>query len=138
MRLEHVCDIALGYRDDFVLVRPYGGEEGAGYGELHGTATGERLAGLVRAVNHPRRRGDGAMLPDLHGLIETTDGARVLFSARGRTSFGSDRRGRQTLLFTFEAEDGRYRWLNDLLCIYEGIIEMPLGRGRVYACVNEL
>jgi hypothetical protein len=78
------------------------------------------------------------MLPDLHGLIETTDGARVLFSAQGRTSFGSDGRGRQTLLFTFEAEDERYRWLNGLLCIYEGAIEMPLARGRIYTCVNEL
>ena len=60
------------------------------------------------------------------------------FSAQGRTSFGNTGRGRQTLLFTFEAEDERYRWLNDVLCLYEGIIEMPLGRGRVYACVNEL
>ena len=86
MRLEYLCDLALGYRDGFVLVRPYGGEEGTGYGELHGTVTGEKLAGLVSTVNHQRRRSDGTMLPDLHGLVETTDGARVLFSAQGRTS----------------------------------------------------
>ena len=39
MRLEHVCDMELVYREEpayggkFLLVRPYGGEEGTAYGE---------------------------------------------------------------------------------------------------------
>jgi hypothetical protein len=70
---------------DFVLVRPYGNREGAGYGEGDGTASGARLNGAVRWVTHPRRRSDGAMLPDAHGVIQTRDGALVMFSLHGRT-----------------------------------------------------
>ena len=137
MRLEHICDIALGYRHDFVLVRPYGSEEGAGYGELRGTATGERLAGLVRAVNHPRRRSDGTMLPDLHGLIETTDGARPL--QRAGADLVRQRRPRSANAALHVRSGGRAVPLAErLLCIYEGTVEMPLARGRIYACVNEL
>jgi len=42
----------LGYREEsfgkFVLVRPYGGDEGIGYGEGDGTVIGERLRGAGR------------------------------------------------------------------------------------------
>lgn len=33
MILEHLCEMELGYRGQFELVQPYGGEEGPGYGE---------------------------------------------------------------------------------------------------------
>ena len=33
--------------------------------------------------NHPHRRGDGTFLPDFQGVIETDDGAEVLFDYRG-------------------------------------------------------
>lgn len=147
MRLEHLCDMELVYREEsfgkFVLVQPYGGTEGRGYGEGDGRVWGERLAGRARWVNHPRRRGDGAMLPDAHGIIQTEDGAQVLFSLHGRTVWvdtGGRRRGRQVLMVLFEADDERYRWLNDAVCILEGVIDpetlttvMP-----IYICANEL
>ena len=91
MRLEHLCDIELCYQSlpfgtkKFVLVRPYGGEEGSGYGEGDGTVSGERLRGQVRWVNHPHRRSDGVMLPHAHGLVATDDGALVMFTLQGRT-----------------------------------------------------
>ena len=92
MRLDHLCDMELMYRPEsfgkFVLIRPYGGEEGAGYGEGEGTVKGERLRGTARWANYPRRRSDGAMLPDVHGVIQTDDRAHVLFSLRGRTVWG--------------------------------------------------
>ena len=43
MQLEYICDMELVYReeslykDKFLLVRPYGGEEGMGYGEGGGS-----------------------------------------------------------------------------------------------------
>jgi hypothetical protein len=39
----------------------------------------------------------------------------------------------------FEAEDERYKWLNDAMCVVEGVIA-GLGaiRFRVFECVNEL
>src|SRR5690349_598768 len=116
MRLEHLCDMELAYREEslyqrkFVLIRPYGGEEGAGYGEGDGRVTGERLRGLLRWVNHPHRRSDQVMLPDAHGCIRTDDRADVVFTLHGRTVFSAGQ-GRQLLSVIFESEDERYGWL---------------------------
>ena len=139
MRLEHLCRIELAYRDRFKLLQIYG-TEGAGYGELAGTISGPRLRGTMRGVNHPHARSDGAMLPDTHGLIETEDGAAVLFHFRGRTAFGPDNVGRQSLAVTFEAADERYRWLNTALCVLEGIYDEAIEgmRAEAYLCINEL
>src|SRR5206468_6024011 len=93
MQLEHICDIELIYREEalsgekFLLVRPYGGEEGTGYGEGDGTVTGSRIQGSVRWVNHPHRRSDGTMLPDAHGIIMTHDQAVIIFTFQGSTVF---------------------------------------------------
>ena len=147
MRLDHVCDLDLAYRSDdffpdgFVLIRPYGGEEGSAYGEGDGTATGERVRGTVRWSNHPHRRSDGIMLPDAHGVIRTEDGADVLFDLRGRSvPAGEGGRLGQNLLATFEAEDAAYSWLNNALCVAEGVIDVQTLRMhiKVYSCTNEL
>ena len=82
MRLEHLCDMELVYQqttlldDKFVLVQPYGGQEGTGYGEGDGIVTGERLTGTLRWVNQPHRRSDSTMLPNVHGIIRTRDDAQ--------------------------------------------------------------
>lgn len=145
MRLEYLCDMELVYRQApglearFLLVRPYGGEEGTGYGEGDGTVSGPQLQGKVRWVNHPHRRSDGAMLPDAHGVILTHDGATVMFSLQGRTFF-EETIGKQTLLTLFEAEDERYQWLNGELCVLEGVIDAErfAMRARIYTCRHEL
>jgi len=51
------------------------------------------MAGQVRWVNHPRRRSDGRMLPDASGIVQTDDGARVMFRMQGRTVFGTNPQG---------------------------------------------
>ena len=143
MRLEYLADMELVYREapaiggKFVVVKPYGGEEGTGYGEGDGTITGERLRGSVRWVNHPHRRSDGVMLPNAHGLIRTEDGASIMFALHGRTVFRDDKGG-QLLTATFEAEDERYQWLNNAFCVVEGVIAGYSMQARVYACINEL
>jgi hypothetical protein len=145
MRLEHICDMDLEYQEapvlglKFLLIRPYGGEEGTGYGEGDGTVAGPKLNGRLRWVNHPHRRSDGAMLPDAHGVILTEDGAVVMFSLQGRTFFEGEA-GKQLLLIPFEAEDERYVWLNSAFCVLEGLVDGERGsmRACVYACVHEL
>ena len=42
-----------------------------------------RISGLFRGANHPHRRSDGTFLPDFQGVIETDDGAEILFDYRG-------------------------------------------------------
>ena len=52
MVLDHLGDMELTYRpesfDKFVLIRPYGGEEGAGYGEGEGRLKVNGSAGPQR------------------------------------------------------------------------------------------
>ena len=142
MRLEYLCDLELTYRElpafgtDFVLVRPYAAEDGSGYGEGDGKVYSQGLNGTVRWVNHPHRRGDGAMLPDAHGVILSDDGAILLFSLQGRTTFKGEQ-GQQLLRMLFETEAQRYEWLNTALCVLEGVIEAGRMRARVYVCIHE-
>src|SRR5947209_17165836 len=109
MRLEHLCDLELVYQQTelvdakFVLVQPHGGEEGTGYGEGTGSVAGDRLAGSLRWINHPHRRNDGTMLPDVHGSIRTDDDALVMFSLAGRTVWTEAGPGRQVLTSLFES-----------------------------------
>lgn len=147
MRLTYLCDMEMAFEDAPILVRPYGGEGGVAFGQGRGTIAGERLHGVARWVNHPRRRNDGAMLPDIRGVITTGDGATILFSMDGRTIWvdtPNGRLGNQLLRVLFEAEDERYRWLNDIVCVSEGAVDLQGGRMprqvghfRVYVCVNE-
>ena len=145
MRLEYVCDMELIYRkellynDKFLLVRPFGGEEGTGYGEGDGNVSGPRINGKLRWVNHPHRRSDGMMLPDAHGVIVTDDQAIVMFTLQGRKVFEKNQ-GIQLLSVKFEAEVEAYHWLNETFCVLEGLIdgERMQMNARVYACQSEL
>ena len=143
MRLEPLCNLQLAYTSDFTLIRPFGSEEGSGYGEIEGTVEGETLRGTFRGVNHPHRRSDKAMLPDAHGIIRTHDDASILFSLDGRTVWvdtPEGTQGRQLLRTLFETQDERYEWLNNAFCVLEGKISAATGKmeARVYRCVSDL
>lgn len=141
MRLEHLCDMELVYQEapgigqKVLMIRPYGGQEGSAYGEGDGTVTGPQLKGKLRWVNHPHSRSDGVMLPNTHGVIRTDDGATILFSLQGRTVSG-----KQLLLTTFESGDKEYLWLNQAMCVLEGVIDAKrlAMQARVYICKHEL
>ena len=144
MRVELLGDMELVYRDStfgqkFHLVRPFGTEEGWGYGEGEGSVRGEKLNGKIRWVSHPRHRGDGSVLPNVDGVIKTDDGAAVLFTFQGKTVWAKGM-GRQLLSVTFATEDHRYKWLNDAFCILEGAVDHPGLRikSHLYLCVNEM
>jgi len=99
--------------------------------------TGE-ISGTVAWANYPRRRSDGRMLPDVRGLITTTDGASILFELRGRTIFEGDEPGRQNLVGWLESDHERYRWLNDVVCIAEGQIGAEGIEIHLYTGIHEL
>jgi hypothetical protein len=46
--------------------------------------------------------------------------------------------GRQNLVGWFEVDDARYRWLNDVVCIAEGLITDDGMELRVYTGIHEL
>jgi hypothetical protein len=81
-----------------------------------------RVTGSMRGANHPARRGDGTFCPDFDGVIETHDGAQVLFHLGGYgRSYPEE--GRQIVCWlTHLSADARYRWLNDVVCVGTGIV----------------
>ena len=79
-----------------------------------------RISGWFRGANHPNRRGDGTFLPDFQGVIETDDGAEVLFDYRGYGRAYPVGRRQIVATGTHLSEDERYRWLNDSLSVGVG------------------
>jgi hypothetical protein len=79
-----------------------------------------RISGRFRGANHPYRRGDGTFLPDFQGVIETDDGAEVLFDYRGYGRAYPLGRRQIVASATHLSEDERYRWLNDSLSVGVG------------------
>jgi hypothetical protein len=153
MRLEHLCDVEFTFDGPPALVRPYGTEEGSAFGTGSGTVRGERLRGMAQWVNHPHRRSDGAMYPNIDGVITTESGSAILFSMQGRTIWqqtSNGPAGNQVLRVLFDTEDPQYRWLNGAVCVMEGRVSPPgpasdPGRAirhtepaRIYVCVNDL
>jgi hypothetical protein len=48
-----------------------------------------RITGRFRGANYPHRRSDGTFLPDFQSVIETDDGAEVLFDYTASTTAAS-------------------------------------------------
>ena len=141
MRLEFLFDAAMHYTDLAFLESPFGGAEGMAFGTGVGTFSGGRLQGEARWSNFPRRREDGVFLPNVCGVLTTDDDAEVLFHFTGY-SLASEEVRRITSPVTFSAASDRYRWLNSIVAMSEGLLGIEDGvstiRLRCYACINEM
>ena len=137
MELERFGVMHLTYDDGFVLVQPFGTEDGSGYGSGTGRIDADGLAGDVRWSNHPRRRGDGSNVVEAAGVIEADGGAVLVFRLSGRTVWieGASR-GAQVLQLTLETSDDALRWLNDAVLLVEGVIDTTDGSidATLYRC----
>jgi hypothetical protein len=133
MRLQHLCDASWVY-DLYHEVSPSDGRDGRVYGEGTGTLTG-RLAGTATWSNFPRLR-PGHASPDGRGVIQVEEGI-VLFTLTGLSSL-TDGRGVHVLAFQTEAPS--HLWLNDVLAVGEGAIDVERRRlqMRYYECEVEL
>jgi hypothetical protein len=97
------------------------GAEGQSFLIAEGRADGG-LSARYRAANYPRRRVDGALEPAFRGVLETDDGATVLFRWDGlATRTPSGMRELLGTMFHTTGEE-RYRWLNDRVCAVEGVV----------------
>jgi hypothetical protein len=79
-----------------------------------------RISGQFRGANHPHPRSDGTFQPDFQGVIETDDGAEVLFDYRGYGRAYPIGRRQIVVSATHLSEDERYHWLNDSLSVGVG------------------
>jgi hypothetical protein len=79
-----------------------------------------RISGRFRGANHLHRRSDGTTQPDFQGVIETDDGAEILFDYKGYGRTYPAGRRQIVVSATHLSEDERYRWLNDSLSVGVG------------------
>jgi|SRR4051794_36114419 hypothetical protein len=118
MRLEPL------YRATFTTPEAWSVDVAGTEGQLFLIAEGRaegRLSARLRAANYPRRRADGTLLPDFRGVLETDDGAAVLFSWQGYAApAGGDGRRRLVGSVAHVSDDPRYAHLSDVVCALTG------------------
>jgi hypothetical protein len=112
------------------------GTEGQSFLIAEGRAEGG-LSARYRAANFPRRRVDGALEPAFRGVLETDDGATILFRWDGLARLTPS--GTRQLLGTMfhVSDDVRYRWLNERVCAVEGAVR-PLEDGTAFDVVLDI
>src|SRR5438309_10862450 len=116
------------YVGEPVWLELYGGKDLEGFGEIEGTVTGPKLSGAWRWANHARRREDGVWCPDLHGVVTTENGTKVLINVEvyhaGEKVPSAN--SAITAVCTCVADDATYRWLNAVIATAVGLsVQLP-------------
>jgi hypothetical protein len=120
MQLESLYRVTFTTPESWNVTRTgSSGTEAQSFLIAEGRASG-RLSARYRAANYPRRRVDGALEPSFRGVLETDDGASILFHWDGLAALTDS--GMRQLLGTIQhvTDDERYAWLNDRVCAVEG------------------
>jgi hypothetical protein len=112
------------------------GSEGQSFLIAEGRSTG-RLSARYRAANFPRHRTDGTVTPDFRGVLETDDGATILFEWSGFARSGADGVHELVGRMTHVTDDARYSWLNDRQCAVAGEVR-PKADGSGFDVVIEV
>jgi hypothetical protein len=84
------------------------------------------ITGRFRGANFPlRRTGEGPFCPDIRAVIETDDGATIMFESHGYgRAYPAGRR--QIVGSVLHLSDtARYRRLNDVVCVCVGEVRAP-------------
>jgi hypothetical protein len=120
MRLERLYTVAFTTPEAWsVEVAADAGIEGRAFLLAEGRSTG-RLSARYRAANFPRKRADGALVPEFRGVLETDDGAAILFEWQGLAVLTDAGMRRLLGSLVHLTDDPRYLWLNDRVCAVEG------------------
>ena len=113
-----------------------GGTEGQNFLLAEGRCEG-RIAASWRGANYPRRRTDGVLTPDFRGVLQTDDGATIVFAWHGYGRAVDDGGASQLVgSMTHITDDVRYRWLNATFCAVVGEVRRRPGREGVDAVVD--
>ena len=125
MRLKPLYSVKFRYPEGWeVALTGEGGTEERHFYFAEGTCAGA-IAGRFRGANHPRRRTDLTFTPDFQGFIETDDGALIMFDYQG---YGrAYPKGRRQIVGAawHMSEHAKYRWLNDVICVFTGEVRSP-------------
>jgi hypothetical protein len=123
MRLEPLYRIRFTYPEAWGVVLEGGWQQLFFFAE--GRCEGA-LTGRFRGANFPQRRGaDGPFRPDFRAVIETDDGATIMFEWHGYGRAYPPGR-RQIVGAVFHLADAEpYRRLNDVVCVCAGEVRAP-------------
>jgi hypothetical protein len=118
------------YRIRFTYPEGWGVKLGGGWEQHFYVAEGRcegRISGRFRGANYPQRHGDGTFRPDFRAVIETDDGAIIMFEWHGYgRAYPVGRR--QVVGAIFHAsDDERYQRLNDVVCMCAGEVRASAG-----------
>jgi hypothetical protein len=118
MRLEHLYRVRFAYSDGWSVELDGAWEQHLYLAE--GRCEGG-INGLFRGVNFPMRRTpEGPFCPDFRAVIETDDGATVMFECHGYgRAYPVDHRQIVGSVLHV-SDDERYRRLNDVVCVGVG------------------
>jgi hypothetical protein len=138
MRLESLYRVRFDYPEGWhVELEGERGTESEHFFLAEGRCEG-RIAGRFRGANHPHRRVDLTYLPDFQGVIETDDGATLVFDLRGYGRAHPEARREVVGFVTHVSGDERYRWLNDVVCALAGEVRTSDDRTEIVLDVAEL
>lgn len=134
MKLDHLCDVDWTY-DLLSEVEGSDQRDGRVYGQGHATLSG-RVSGTAQWSNFPRIRA-GCAWPNASGVIHMSNGGDVLFELGGLSSLQD---GRGVHVMRFETAVPDHMWLNDVIAIGEGAIDVEHSRlsMRYYECSVDL
>jgi uncharacterized protein DUF3237 len=102
------------------------GVEGQSFLIAEGRAEGG-LSARYRGANFPRRRVDGVLEPSFRGVLETDDGASILFRWDGLARLTASGMRQLFGAMFHVSDDERYGWLNDRACALEGEVRQRPG-----------
>jgi hypothetical protein len=107
------------------------GPDGQLYGTMEGRLSGDRVSGRIHLTNLAHRRADNVNVPTLRGVLATDDGANVWVELDGvATLRESDNARIFVTSCRFRTGDERYRWLNSVLGVLEGVLDQVAVGGR--------
>ena len=118
MRLEPLYRIRFTYPEEWMVGLEGGWEQHLFLAE--GRCEGS-ITGRFRGANFPRRRTEtGPFRPDFRAVIETDDGATIMFELHGYGRAYPVGNRQVVGTATHVSGDERYRWLNDVVCALAG------------------
>jgi hypothetical protein len=117
VRLEQLYRIRFTYPEGWKI--DLGGDWEQHFYIAEGRCEGA-IRGRFRGANYPRRRSDGTFQPDFRAVIETDDGAAIMFEWHGYgRAYPAGRRQIVGAVF-HSSDDVRYQRLNDVICVSAG------------------
>ena len=128
LRLEQLYRIRFTYPASWMITLEGGWEQHLFLAE--GRCEGS-ICGRFRGVNFPQRRTAlGPFVPDVRAVIETDDGAVVMFEMHGYGRAYPP--GRRQIVGTVShlSDNDRYRRLNDVVCVCVGEVRAPENPNR--------